>query len=283
MVTQSDYPEKEVQLCRSVLLEIMTILGQIIDNIVIIGGHVPSLALPESTEKYQGTMDVDLALDFQKIDDTVYKTIVEILKERGYYQKGDTQPFKFFRDLEGNTYEIDLLAGEYGGTGKARRHQTVQDAKARKARGCDLVFDRFLKVRISGQLPSGVENSVVVKVANIGPFLITKGMALYSRVKEKDAYDIYYCIKNFKGGYKALAEEIKPLLSNKLVKEGLGKIRSKFETVNSIGPNFVADFYEITESEEREIKKRDAFEQVKALLDELSISPYDESLEEDDG
>lgn len=279
MVTQSDYPEKEVQLCLSVLLELMIILGEFRDNIVIIGGHVPQLTLPESINKYQGTLDIDLALDFQKIDDASYKTLVETLKENGYYQKEGEQPFKFFRDVEGKTIEVDLLAGEYGGTGKSRRHQEIQDAKARKARGCDLVFDRYTKVKITGQMPNGADNSVIVKVANIGPFLVTKGMALYTRKKEKDAYDVYFCIKNFQGGYKALAEEIKPLLQNKLVQEGLGKIKAKFETVNSIGPNFVADFLEITEPEAREITKRDAFEQVKAFLDELNISAFDESLE----
>lgn len=37
--------------------------------------------------------------------------------------------------------EVDLMAWEYGGTGKTRRTQKVQDVRARKARDCDLAFD----------------------------------------------------------------------------------------------------------------------------------------------
>jgi len=276
MVKLSDYKEKEVQICLSVLVELMTILGEFREDIVIVGGNVPPFLIPDSKEKYPGTLDIDLALDFKKIDDNTYKTIVETLKEKGYYQKEGGQPSKFYRDIKEITIEVDLLAGEYGGTGKSRRHQRVQDAKVRKARGCDLVFDGYSTVELSGKLPSGAENKVIVKVANIGPFLVTKGMALWTRKKEKDAFDIYYCIKNYLGGIKTIAEKINPIANKTLLQEGLGKIKAKFETVNSIGPNFVADFLEISEPEEKEIKKREAFELINALMDEIGIKPFSE-------
>lgn len=276
MVKQSDYKEEEVQKCLSVLIEPMTVLGEFRNNIVIVGGSVPPLLLPEAEDKYIGTLDVDIALDFTKIDDSTYKTIVDTLKERGYYQKEGEQPFKFYRDVEDMTVEIDLLAAEYGGTGSNRRHQEVQDAKVRKARGCDLVFDDFVKVELSGVMPGGTENKVIIKIASIGPFLVTKGMALWKRMKEKDAYDIYYCTRNYPGGIPALADKIKPMARNKLTQEGLGKIRAKFETVNSIGPNFVADFLEISNPEEIKRTKREAFELVNALMDRIGIKPFSE-------
>lgn len=274
MVKQSDYKEKEVNVCFSVLLELMTILGEFRENIVIIGGNIPPLLLPEVKQKYPGTLDIDVALDFKNIDDNTYKAIVELLKGRGYYQKDESQPYQYYRDVGEVTIEIDLLAGEYGGTGKSRRHQKVQDARARKARGCDLVFDSYAEVELKGKLPSGAENKVKVKVANIGPFLVTKGMALWTRMKEKDAFDIYFCIKNFPGGIEVLTEKIKPIVKNKIAREGLGKIKAKFDTVNSVGPNFVADFLEISDSEEREIVKREAFELVSLLMKKIGITSF---------
>lgn len=276
MVKQRDYKEEEVQKCLSVLIELMTVLGEFRNNIVIVGGSVPPLLLPEAEDKYIGTLDVDIALDFTKIDDSTYKTIVDTLKERGYYQKEGDQPFKFYRDVEGMTVEVDLLAAEYGGTSDSHRHQDVQDARARKARGCDLVFGRYVTVELNGKLPSGAENKVTVKIASIGPFLTMKGMALWTRMKGKDAYDICYCIGNYPGSINAIAESIKPIITNKLVQEGLGKIRAKFETVNSIGPNFVADFLEISNPEEIERTKREAFELVNALMDRIGIKPFSE-------
>ncbi|MGB3340143.1 MAG: hypothetical protein WBB37_01510 [bacterium] len=237
---------------------------------------MPPLLLPEAKEKYQGTLDIDIALDFKEIDDQTYNTLVDILKKKDYYQKEGEQPFKYYRDVEGMTIEIDLLAAEYGGTGMRRRHQNVQDAKARKARGCDLVFDDFVRVELSGVMPGGTENKVSVKIASIGPFLVTKGMALWTRMKEKDAFDIYYCVRNYPGGLVALQDKIKPLVTNKLAQEGFGKIRAKFEAVNSTGPNFVADFLEIAEPEEREIIKREAFELINALMDKIKIDFFSE-------
>jgi len=281
MVKQSDYKEAEVQACFSVLLEIMTILGEFRENIVIVGGNVPALLIPLAREKHAGTMDIDLALDFKHIKDDSYQNIVEALTARGYYQKKGDQPFRFYRDVEDVlrgkiTVEINLLAGEYGGTGKARRHQAVQNTKARKARGCDLVFESAVKIVLTGLLPDGARNKLSVKVASIGPFLVMKGMALWTRMKEKDAYDIYYCCKNYPGGIVSLTKAIKSFIENKLAREGLGKIRAKFSTVDGIGPNWVADFLEISDLEERARIQREAFELINTLMEELHVKPFSE-------
>ncbi len=87
MVRQSDYREAEVQACFSVLLEIMTVLGEFRENVVIVGGNVPLLLIPSAKEKHPGTLDIDLALDCNHISDNTYKTIVKTLSARGYYQK----------------------------------------------------------------------------------------------------------------------------------------------------------------------------------------------------
>lgn len=279
MVRKSDYQETEVQACFSVLLEVMTVLGEFRENIVIVGGNVPSLLIPLAREKHTGTLDIDLALDFQHIPNNTYKSIVNTLSERGYYQKEGEQRFAFFRDIEGEsgriiTIEVDLLSGEYGGTGKGRRHQLIQDARARKARGCDLVFDSAVRVTLEGKLPGGARNKVIVKVPSIGPYLVMKGMALWERMKEKDAYDIYYCCNNYPGGASALIEAIKPLTNNKIAIEGLGKIRAKFDSVDAVGPTWVADFEEITDPEEKSIVQRRAFELIDTLMNELGITAF---------
>ncbi|MCP4149218.1 MAG: hypothetical protein GY757_15835 [bacterium] len=104
-----------------------------------------------------------------------------------------------------------------------------------------------------------------------------KGMAIWDRYSEKDAYDIYFSIKNYPGGLKILEEHFKPHLSNKLVQEGLGKIRAKFSEIDFPGPVWVASFFEIEDKEEREQVKRDVFERVNAFLDVLDIESYKDS------
>jgi predicted nucleotidyltransferase len=246
---------------------------------VIIGGWTPALLFPQSDDPHIGSLDIDIAPDFAKIPNDTYLTILKSFRKRGYEQDKD-QPFRFYRTvaaegLESVRVAVDLMAGEYGGTGKSHRTQVVQDARARKARGCDLAFESTITVTIEGELPGGGMDKVSVKVAGIVPFLVMKGMAMYERLKEKDAYDIFFCIEHYPGGVDALVQEFKPHLKNKLVRERLGKIRSKFATLKHVGPKWVADFLESADKDEREILMRRAYEKVLELLNALEISEWE--------
>ena len=278
MVSKSQYGEREVSACKAVLLELVHLLGELKDNIVIIGGWSPTFLLPQSSEPHIGSLDIDVALNFSRIPDDTYRTILETFLKRGYVQDKQ-QPFRFFRTVkvegrESIIVEIDLMAGEYGGTGKGHRTQKVQDVCARKARGCDLAFDSTVTITIEGVLPDGGRDRESFKVAGIVPFLVMKGMVMNERMKEKDAYDIYYCVEHFPGGVESLALEFKTFRKNKLVLEGLGKIRTKFASVEHIGPRWVADFLVVTEKEDRNIIVRRAYEKINELLDLLCISEW---------
>ena len=151
-------------------------------------------------------------------------------------------------------------------TGRGRRHQRMPGIQARKARGCDLAFTAPREMRIEGELLGGRKDSVVVRVASIVPFLVMKGMALADRLKEKDPWDIYYCVRYFPGGLDALAEEFRPHMRRGLVREGLDKIAAAFASVDHVGPQSAADFDEVTDPEARALLCRDAFERIDALL-----------------
>jgi len=277
MVKKSDYQKEEVNACLSVLIELLTILGEFKENIVLVGGWIPYFLLGNKGKEHVGSLDIDIALNFENITDNTYSTILKLLKTHGYAQ--GREPFIFYRKYKNTSgkemdIEIDLLAAEYGGTSSSHRTQRVQDIRARKARGCDLAFLYKISTKISAKMPDGAKNQIEINISSIIPFLSMKGMAIESRYKEKDAYDIYFVIKNYPGGIEKLAEEFKPIINNKLVKEGLGKIRKKFKSFESPGPVWVAEFLEIDDSEERERIIRDAYERVNAFLDKFDIKEY---------
>lgn len=275
MVTRKDYTVEEVEAARSVLIELMHLLGEYREHIVLVGGWVPEILLGKEGTPHVGSIDVDLALDHKKLRDEGYRTIRELLLNRGY-SEGD-QPFVFERtvDVQGTevVVGVDFLAGEYEGTGKKHRHQKIEEQgmRPRKARGCDIVFEDPKEETIEGELPGGGKDSVKVRVASIVPFLVMKGMAIEDRLKEKDSWDIYYCIKNYPGGVDALVQEFEPYMRHGLVKEGLGKIAKKFASEKHVGPKSVADFEELEDAEEREILERDAYERANYLLKKLGI------------
>jgi hypothetical protein len=273
MVTRRDFTAEAVNAARSVLLELVHLLGGYRDHIVLVGGWVPTFLCPEPKEPHVGSMDVDLALDHRYLTDAGYRTIQQLLLDRGYEQ--GVQPFIFHRKVKVGSgevsVEVDMIGGEYEGTGKTHRTQKVQDIRVRKARGVDLAFDDPIEVTIEGTLPEGGEDSVKVRVASIVPFIVMKGMVLVERLKEKDSWDIYYCLVNYPGGLNRLVEEFKPHIKHGLVKEGLEKLAKHFASLNSVGPAQVVNFQEMTDAQEMERVRRDAYERVRHLLEQLGI------------
>jgi len=253
-------------------MELIRLLGEYKENIVLVGGWVPQIIFRNVEDTHTGSIDVDLAFDHKQITDDAYESIYDLLLDRGYRQ--GKQPFIFHRNvkIEGIDVDVqvDLLSGEYEGTTKSHRHQLIQGIHTRKARGCDLAFNDPIELKIEGNLPSGAKDSFIIRVASIVSFLIMKAIVLDDRLKEKDAYDIYYCLKQYSDRLDDLVAEFKPHLNNGLIKEGLEKLAKNFRSVEHTGPKFVADFEEITEPEEREQLQRDAYERVNYILQKLS-------------
>ena len=127
------------------------------------------------------------------------------------------------------------------------------------------------KVTIEGTLPGRAKDSATVLVASIVPFLVMKGMALHERLKEKDAWDIYFVLTNYPGGVEALVTETQPHVDDGLVREGLAKIAEKFGSPDYVGPRFVADFEDVHDSDQRALLTRDAYERVDYFLRKLGL------------
>jgi hypothetical protein len=127
MVTRGDYGDPAVQACLSVMVELMTVLGEFRDGIVLVGDWVPYFLYPKSQKEHTGSLDIDIALDLNNISADTYGTILKLLEKQGYEQSKE-QPFIFYRtvkDMDGNPIkvEVDLLSGEYGGSKISHRTQ----------------------------------------------------------------------------------------------------------------------------------------------------------------
>lgn len=158
MGTKSEYRSREVEAAKSVLVELMQILGEYREQMVLIGGWVPYFLFGST---HVGSTDIDIALNKDEISDDVYHSIRENLEHHGYREGG--QKFQFIKSMkidDGEPVEVavDFLAGEYGGTGKGRRHQKVQDLTPLKARGCELALEYSTRITVEGMMPDGAYN-----------------------------------------------------------------------------------------------------------------------------
>jgi hypothetical protein len=111
-------------------------------------------------------------------------------------------------------------------------------------------------------------------VCSIPALLAMKGHAIEGRYKQKDAYDIYYCTRNYPGGPEALAEACRPLLDHASGAAGYGFIAAKFDNVEGFGPTCVRRFVQDTNilgDRTPEQWQQDAFGQVEAWLRALGL------------
>ncbi len=268
--SRTDYSGGQREAASRVLVEIANILKDYSDEILIAGGWVPELLFPD--KDHVGTIDVDLLLNHHKLKEASYLTISRILEKNGY-RKHPEKYFAFVKTVyvEDIAYEVDLdlLAGKYGGTVIERHSQHVQGLKALKVPGGDFAFEvPPTPVKIVASRPDGAMDTANFNVTSIAPFMVMKAAAL-GRGKPKDAYDIYFCMKNFSGGIDALAEELFPFREHKLVTDMIEKFKDKFASPDHAGPVDVASFLELSDEEE-EMIRRDAYELTNRLIEHLA-------------
>lgn len=259
--------KESADVARSVLIDVLTILGRFRDKMVVVGGWVPELYFPHSG--HIGSLDVDLALNPETLPDHVYETIERELMNN-HYEKTDMTNRFIKRLPDGSEVKVDLITGDTGGRG-SDSHAFLQGMHVWRAHGIDLALDFHQEITITGKLPEGGTNTLKVQVPTISAFICIKGITLSERKKPKDAYDIYFCIANYPGGPAELAKQFEPIIEHELARQGLLAIREKFESIDSIGPVWAAQVSAEQTGGSEELAQRDAFEQIRALLKELDI------------
>lgn len=268
--TATDYSAGQKEAAYRVLGEIVNLLAPYGDNFRIVGGWVPSLYYPEM--EHIGSIDVDVLLNEKEIHKaTGYENIKRILTRNGYKQ----HPENFFTFVKKVTIEnvdydvdVDFLAGKYGGDG-ANVSKHVDGIKALPATAGDFAFEfPSINVAIPYSRPDGALDTGHISVVAYVPYLVMKTAAL-GRGKPKDAYDIYFTIKNYPGGVRALAEEFMPFADKELIKNMCQKLKEKFESPQHAGSVDIVSFLEVEEEEEIEQTKQDAFQQIKYLTDRI--------------
>ena len=248
----NDYDDRTTVAVKSVLVEIGQILGSYKGKFAVIGGAVPWLLIENEEMRHVGTLDIDLSLDAEALCDGEYATLVGSLMASGYEQQENRRYFQLIRQVpatdDGAAIDviIDFLIprdAEY----VKNDPPIIAKFAAQRADGAELALHFKEMVAIQAPMPNGGNNRIEIAVASIPAFLAMKGHAINNRYKNKDAYDIYYCIRNFSGGIKTLADLCKPLLKYPSGLNGYKYIAEKFNSPDGFGPTCVRNFVNETQ------------------------------------
>lgn len=278
--TAHDYQERDVKAVWSVLVELGQVLGAWRDKFVIVGGAVPWLLYGNANPRHIGTLDIDLDLDPAALNDGEYATLVEALVSKGYERDvDDLRPFQLRRWISADDGEpvgvlVDLLMPR-GEKGDQNRVKLITGLRVQRADGGDIALRHNTSIEIEGVMPDGRQNRVELLVATIPALLVMKGYALVGRDKKKDAYDVYFSVRNFAGRVEALAEACIPLLADEVALKGFENIAGKFRYETDFGPATVRMFLEessgLGEMTPEQVQV-DAFMQVNAWLRSIGLA-----------
>jgi len=267
---QGDYAPREVEAARRVMTELWQVLAQYRDAMVLIGGWVPELLLPAAVPPHTGSLDVDVLLDPGPLrEEARYAELVTLLKGRDYVETD--KPFKLAKavlvdDGDPIRVEVDLLLPRKPRT---RRGKVLPDFRAIEADGARFALGHRQALTFQGRMPDGRLNTITIQVASLAAFIVMKAYALDGRDKPKDAYDLYFCLKNAAGGPQGLANALRADRAHPEVLRALEILAAKFKSPNDYGPGSVAMFLDPEDADERRFVARDAYALMKGLLEAL--------------
>lgn len=275
----AEYDDRTTFAVKSVLIEIGQILGSFRGKFAIIGGAVPWLLLANEDMPHVGTLDVDMSLDAQALGDGEYAILIGALQGHGYAQREGLRRFQLVRQVPahdgGDAIDVvvDFLMPRDAAIIK-NNPPLMSNFAVQRADGADLALRFYQMVAVAGPMPNGGTNRVEIAVCSIPALLAMKGHALAGRYKQKDAYDIYYCTRNYPGGIEALAKDCLPLLAHRSGERGFQLIAEKFDAFDGYGPTCVRRFVEATDAmgdRTPDQWQQDAFGQIDALLRALAL------------
>lgn len=117
-----------------------------------------------------------------------------------------------------------------------------QDFAAILTPGLELAFRDRVELPLTGRTFQGDQLTRPLPVCGPAAFIVLKALAFRNRVENKDAYDLFYVLRNYGNGPGDVAARLRPLTQEAIVRTALEYLREDFAELESPGPNRVALF-----------------------------------------
>ena len=247
--TAAGYPPDQISRVKATCLYLATKLGDLMDELVVVGGLVPSLLidhdnLPEAVTPHVGTLDLDLGVAFALIGEERYQEVAQRLRNAGF-KPDQNEDGKLTRQrwvISEPSVTVDFLIEPEKGGKPGSLFNLTSDWAAIIAPGLHLAFQDNQIITLSGWTIAGEKASRDIRVCGAGAYVVLKALAFRIRGENKDAYDLYYLLRNYGNGVSDVAALLRPLHSDEKAQEALKLLAEDFQEAGSIGPKRVALF-----------------------------------------
>jgi hypothetical protein len=246
------YSPAAVQLVKAASLYIATKLGDLRDDVVIVGGLVPSLIVPQSPlpagkPLHIGTMDVDLGLAVAILDQQRYHELCERLRNAGFApdvnDAGKPTNQRWRIEAENQNVTVDFLIPPTLESDKGGKLRNLEEGFAEIVTpGLELAFADKRLVTLDGETLHHEQATREVWVCEAGAFTVLKALAFRGRGENKDAYDLVYMLQNYGSGIDDVFQRLQPLLTNQSAQVALTVLENDFSSIDDVGTMRVAEF-----------------------------------------
>ena len=245
------YTGEQVALVRATCLYIATKLGDLMEDLVVVGGLAPSLLIDEKelddpAQAHVGTMDLDLGLAVALLDRGRYRSLTERLRQAGFSQDVNEEgnPIRQRWKVECNEkVTIDFLIPPTRPKDSGGGLRDIEpDFAAIIAPGLHLAFQDRHRVALSGRTIMGEEATRDVWVCGPGAYVVLKALAFDLRGENKDAYDLFYVVRNYGTGVDEVVKCLRPFLDDEFACRAMATLRRDFLEHDGLGPRRVAEF-----------------------------------------
>ncbi|MDZ4654474.1 MAG: nucleotidyl transferase AbiEii/AbiGii toxin family protein [Coriobacteriia bacterium] len=242
------YNNEATKRCERVLGTLMRGIGQPWrDKVCLVGGLVPLYLVQGdgyAQPAHVGSTDVDVALRLavEAEDLGAYATLERNLKRNGF-SRVDGSSWRWSATVDGDVVVLELLGDrENVEPGTVFRPKVTPPAGAGGVgllcvRGLELAFRDSITITRDLQLLDGAYSEVDFQVANLAPFVALKADAYLDRRKPKDAYDLVYVLRWWKGGPEAAAAAVaaSPVASDAFLASAVSRVAGDFSEANRVG------------------------------------------------
>ena len=249
--TAAGYAPEQVARVKATCLYIATKLGDVMPELVVVGGLVPSLLidqenLAENVTAHVGTMDLDLGLAFALVGEQRYQEVAERLRNAKFKpdETDEGKPTRQRWRISDPPVTVDfLIEPETGAEADAGRlFPLTKDLAAIIAPGLHLAFRNNRKITLKGRTIVGEAAEREICVCGAGAFVVLKALAFHIRGENKDAYDLFYLLRSYGRGVSDVATELRPLLTDASAARAMDYLRTDFQTSDCVGPMRTAEF-----------------------------------------
>lgn len=261
-VVNFDYIDGKKEAVKLVLWEVFSLLYDYQNAAVVTGSIMPELIFPGS--EHISALNIEILLNHLSLSEASIENIEMIIRNRGYEKTSDIYGYKKTASVRGRNYDVNIrfVSGAYAEWLEGWKIIRKGSVRSHFENG-NVAFD-IKPYMYKLELPeTGVKEIGVISVL---PYLMLKSSSFESR-RAEDAYDFYFCIKNYQGGAEAFTEDFEEYLLIEPMCMFIEKVRTAFDSTESKSIQDILSYINTDDEEEEEMLKREIFERVNDFMD----------------